>query len=128
MNKLFESKALKYGRSNELLISSNEMEEDQSEFYDNNLEYVTDITITIPTEEILQSPENIPPETDLDEPTFEILRGDEAENNILPTVSATIEEVPTHKYSTRSSARGSRMRWDPNTHQLIGATEDVMAI
>jgi hypothetical protein len=64
----------------------------------------------------------------LDEPTFEISRGDEAENNILPTVSATIEEVPTHKYSTRSSARGSRMRWDPNTHQLIGATEDVMAI
>ena len=28
------------------------MEEDQSEFYDNNLEYVTDITIPIPTEEI----------------------------------------------------------------------------
>jgi hypothetical protein len=42
----------------------------------------------------------------LDEPTFEILRGDEAENNILPTVSATttIEEVLTHKYSTRSSS------------------------
>ena len=104
------------------------MEEDQSEFYNNNLEYVTDITIPIPTEEILQSPENIPPETDWDEPTFEILKSDEAENNILPTVSATIEEVPNHKYSTRSSARGSRMRWDPNTHQFVGATEDVMAI
>ena len=90
MNKLFESNALKYGLSNELLISSNETEEDQSEFYDNNLEYVTDITIPISTEEILQSPENIPPERDLDESTFEILRGDEAKNNILPTVSETI--------------------------------------
>jgi len=101
MNKLFESNDLKYGRSNELLISANDMEEDRSEFYDNNIEYVTDITIPIPTEEILQSPE-----TDLDEPTFEILRGDEAENNILPMVSATtnIEEVLTHKYSTRSSS------------------------
>jgi len=90
---------------------------------DKNLEYVTDTTIPIPTEEILQSPENInkpnpnPPETDLEEPTFEILRGDEAKNNILPTASATIEEVSTHKYSTRSSTCGSRMRWDPNTNR-----------
>jgi hypothetical protein len=33
------------------------MEEDQSEFYDNNIEYVTDINIPIPTEGILKSPE-----------------------------------------------------------------------
>ena len=51
--------------------SSNEMEEDRSEVYDNNLEYFTDVTVPNPTEENLQSLENIP--------AFEIFRGDEVE-------------------------------------------------
>jgi hypothetical protein len=42
------------------------MEEDQSDVYDNNLEYVTEPTIPIPTEEISQPQDNNLIETDFD--------------------------------------------------------------